>query len=82
MNRETIGEVGLIARRSVRRTFRQPALIVPVILFPLLLLAINASGLRITGPIAEFTVRAPAFRPDDVRGEWDTILLATKAHHP
>lgn len=38
-------EVGLIAGRSVRRTFRQPALIVPTILFPLFLLALNASGL-------------------------------------
>ena len=54
MNRETIGEVGLIARRSVRRTFRQPALIVPVILFPLLLLAINASGLDVTKNIPNF----------------------------
>jgi 2-dehydropantoate 2-reductase len=43
--------------------------------------AINAKGLTIKGPIAEFTVRAPAFRPQDARGEWDTILLATKAHH-
>ena len=43
--------------------------------------AINDAGLTIKGPIAEFTVRAPAFRPDDVDGEWDTILLATKAHH-
>jgi 2-dehydropantoate 2-reductase len=43
--------------------------------------AINRSGLTINGPIAEFTVRAPAFRPDDIRGEWDTVLLATKAHH-
>jgi 2-dehydropantoate 2-reductase len=43
--------------------------------------AINRSGLRITGPIAEFSVRAPAFTPDTVRGEWDTIILATKAQH-
>src|SRR4029078_10432089 len=43
--------------------------------------AINASGLTINGPIAEFTVRAPAFRPAEISGEWDTILLATKAHH-
>ena len=54
MNRETIGEVGLIARRSIRRTFRQPALIVPVVLFPLLLLAINASGLDVTKNIPNF----------------------------
>jgi 2-dehydropantoate 2-reductase len=43
--------------------------------------AINRAGLTINGPIAEFNARAPAFRPDTVRGEWDTILLATKAHH-
>lgn len=43
--------------------------------------AINQAGLRITGPIAEFSVRAPAFTPNTLSGEWDTIILATKAHH-
>ena len=43
--------------------------------------AIEADGLRITGPIAEFGVRVPAFAPADVEGEWDTVVLATKAHH-
>jgi len=43
--------------------------------------AVNAAGLTITGPIASFTTRVPAFAPDDVSGEWDTIILATKAHH-
>jgi len=46
--------------------------------------AINRGGLRVTGPIDEFTVRVPAFTPetDDVtRGAWDEIILATKAHH-
>jgi len=38
-------QVGFIARRSVRRTFRQPAVLVPTIVFPLFLLAVNASGL-------------------------------------
>ena len=42
---ETLEQVGLVARRSVRRTLRQPALIIPTIVFPLLLLAINSSGL-------------------------------------
>ena len=41
--------------------------------------AINAQGLAITGPIATFTVRAPAFTPDKVSGQWETILLAVKA---
>lgn len=43
--------------------------------------AINAAGLQITGPIAEFTARMAAFTPDDLRGEWRTIILATKAQH-
>ncbi len=43
--------------------------------------AINRSGLRITGPIAEFSTPLPAFAPDTLRGTWDTIILATKAHH-
>jgi len=43
--------------------------------------AINARGLRITGPIAEFTQRASAFTPESVIGEWDTIILATKSQH-
>jgi len=43
--------------------------------------AINRSGLTVTGPIAEFTARPPAFTPDTLRGAWDTIILATKAQH-
>jgi ABC-2 type transport system permease protein len=38
-------QVGMLARRSVVRTARQPAQIVPAIVFPLFLLAINAGGL-------------------------------------
>ena len=43
--------------------------------------AINERGLRVTGPIDEFTVRAPAFTPQTLAGSWDSIVLATKAHH-
>lgn len=43
--------------------------------------AIAKSGLKITGPIADFTVQAPAFTPATLKGEWETIILATKAHH-
>ncbi len=43
--------------------------------------AINRDGLRITGPIAEFTAPPPAFLPEEVTGEWETIILATKAQH-
>jgi 2-dehydropantoate 2-reductase len=42
---------------------------------------IARSGLRITGPIDELTVRAPAYTPATVHGQWETIILATKAHH-
>jgi len=43
--------------------------------------AVNSAGLHITGPIADFVTRVPAFTPDTLRGEWDIIVLATKAHH-
>jgi ABC-2 type transport system permease protein len=39
-------QVGVLARRSVVRTLRQPAMVVPSLVFPLLLLAINSSGLE------------------------------------
>jgi 2-dehydropantoate 2-reductase len=43
--------------------------------------AIAHDGLRVTGPIDEFTVRMPAFAPQALGGAWDEIILATKAHH-
>jgi len=43
---EALAEIGIIAWRSVRRTLRQPAMIVPTIVFPLILLAVTASGLQ------------------------------------
>jgi ABC-2 type transport system permease protein len=42
----TLSQVWEIAWRSVVRTLRQPAQIVPNVTFPLLLLAINSNGLR------------------------------------
>jgi ABC-2 type transport system permease protein len=38
-------QVGVLARRSVVRTLRQPAMVVPSLVFPLMLLSINSSGL-------------------------------------
>ena len=38
-------QLRLIAARSISRTWRQPVLVMPVILFPLILLAVNAAGL-------------------------------------
>jgi ABC-2 type transport system permease protein len=39
-------QVGQLARRSVLRTLRQPASIVPALIFPLFLLAVNSGGLK------------------------------------
>ncbi|MCP5083991.1 MAG: ketopantoate reductase family protein [Alphaproteobacteria bacterium] len=43
--------------------------------------AINQAGLRIEGPIEEFSIEAPATTPEDLEGEFNTIALCTKAHH-
>jgi len=50
-------QVGQIARRSVLRTLRQPAQIVPALAFPLFLLALNTPGL-------ERAVSLPGFPTD------------------
>ena len=41
-----MSQVLLLAHRSVVRTLRQPAMVVPSLVFPLLLLSINSSGLE------------------------------------
>ena len=43
--------------------------------------AIRDSGLRITGPVEEFTVHTPAFTPEELTGTWQRIFLAVKAQH-
>ena len=43
--------------------------------------AIARDGLRLEGPIDAFAVQVPAFTPGALTGAWDTIVLATKAHH-
>jgi ABC-2 type transport system permease protein len=40
-----IGQIREMARRSILQTLRQPAMVIPPIVFPLLLVSINASGL-------------------------------------
>ena len=42
---ELLQQVGEMARRSVLQTLRQPALVIPPVVFPLVLAAVNASGL-------------------------------------
>ena len=43
--------------------------------------AINEKGLRITGPVDQFSVAAGAALPARVSGQFDTILLCTKSQH-
>ena len=58
MNRATFAvQVGVLARRSVVRTLRQPAMVVPSLVFPMILLAINSSGL-------DSATRLPGFPTD------------------
>jgi ABC-2 type transport system permease protein len=47
-------QVGMLARRSVVRTLRQPAMVVPSLVFPLMLLSINSSGLDSTTQLPGF----------------------------
>jgi 2-dehydropantoate 2-reductase len=42
---------------------------------------INEKGLTIVGPIEEFSVPAKAFTPQQLDGQYDTILLCTKSQH-
>ena len=41
--------------------------------------AMNTAGLRIEGPLAEFSVRVPALTPDALEGEFEHVVLAVKA---
>jgi 2-dehydropantoate 2-reductase len=43
--------------------------------------ALNANGLKITGPIEEFSVRVRAVTPDQVKGPIRHALLAVKGQH-
>ena len=43
--------------------------------------AINRDGLRIEGPVEEYTVRVPAITPDELPEQLGAVLLAVKAHH-
>ncbi|HXW59561.1 MAG TPA: ABC transporter permease [Solirubrobacteraceae bacterium] len=46
MNRTLANQVGVLARRSMRKTLRQPFQLFPIVFFPAILLAVNASGLK------------------------------------
>jgi ABC-2 type transport system permease protein len=46
VNSVLITQVGVLARRSMLKTLRQPFQLFPIVFFPLILLAVNASGLK------------------------------------
>jgi 2-dehydropantoate 2-reductase len=43
--------------------------------------AIRERGLRITGPIENFTQKLPAYLPGEITGVWGTVFLCVKALH-
>lgn len=45
------------------------------------LAAIASGQLHIRGPVADFTVGAPAFAPATLVGQFKRVILAVKAHH-
>src|SRR5271154_4046057 len=46
MRSEHAIQIGVLARRAMLKTLRQPFQLFPIIFFPLILLAVNASGLK------------------------------------
>ena len=49
-------QIGQMARRSILQTLRQPAMVIPPIVFPLLLMSINVGGLEAATNIPGFPV--------------------------
>ena len=60
----TLGQIGQMARRSILQTLRQPAMVIPPVVFPLLLVSINAAGL-------DAATRLPGFPADSY---WDFAI--------
>ena len=43
--------------------------------------AMNETGLRINGPVTQFSVPATAIHPSDLQGRFPLVFLCVKAHH-
>ncbi len=54
MNSLLSTQVSVLARRSIRKTLRQPFQLFPIVFFPIILLAVNASGLKSATELAGF----------------------------
>ena len=46
MSGQTRAQIGHLARRSILKTLRQPSYVIPPLIFPTLLVTVNAAGLR------------------------------------
>ena len=53
-----LNKIGLIAWRSVIRTARQPAAVIPPLTFPLMLMAVNSNGLRAATHLPGFPTKS------------------------
>ena len=60
-------QVGAIARRSVVRTSRQPASIIPPLVFPIALMAVNAGGLASSTELPGFPTESFSRSPSPCR---------------
>jgi len=58
VNTAALTQVGQVARRSVVRTMRQPSQIVPALIFPMFLLAVNSGGLQRATNLPHFPTRS------------------------
>jgi ABC-2 type transport system permease protein len=58
VNPVLLTQVGALARRSMLKTLRQPFQMFPVIFFPIVLLAVNASGLKAATHLPGFPTRS------------------------
>ena len=76
-------QVGQLARRSVLRTLRQPAQIVPALVFPLFLLAVNSGGLTRRDQPARLPDRLlPHLRPRRALHAGGALLGDEHRHRP
>jgi len=51
-------QVNVLAKRSMRKTLRQPFQLFPIVFFPIILLAVNASGLKSATELVGFPTRS------------------------
>jgi ABC-2 type transport system permease protein len=58
MSSVLLTQVGALARRAMLKTLRQPFQMFPIIFFPLILLAVNSSGLRAATHLPGFPTRS------------------------